>query len=474
MASGIGNFGLTSSGNNVQFSITREGFFCLNNPQVVITLFDNSTNNAVASLSYTSGVGTTGTISGTFSNIYDGIFYAVARFICDGTDLSTFETLTHVHSSTISPPGSTAPPSNAPFSPGTNNVNSDHPNNSNFCIATNESDISFSRLNQIFGRAGSTPNTELSGLFNPSQAPSLIGLSTLRLGEPNPPSKLRDNAVSEFRGTCSYAAPNQYVFALVFNPIFNDLINNEIVRSFEGVWIHPSSGNITNRCPFDNSRVQVFTSVAVIDAYSGSTVPNPYWVRVTRIPTSGSSTTLTTTRSATSQGTTSANRNFDLNYRDRIVGELRARAVIVGATSTFRVACRANTTANGYDRLAGIDIGRVNNQQEVRIDYVLPSSGNFTYTWSNAVSGGTSSNLNFGLVNNTTTTSASGSGQSSATGSRTVSLTPSPTNLNTVLTIRENGAILYSVSQVGSQSTSINFQAGNSYEITALCTSSIQ
>jgi len=474
MATGISSFGITSSGNNINFSFTWEGFTCASNPRIIVSLIDTASNTSVASLEYTSGIDTVGTIVGTFNNIYNGIFYAIARFTCDGARISSYTSQNLTHSTSTVPAPSSPPtaPSSGPTGVGTNNVNPN--NNPSFCINTGGVDISFSGLNVMFGRSANTPDTSLSGLSNPSQPPSLMGLSYLPLNVVAP-GKLIQNAVSEFRGTCSYGAPNEYFFALVVTPVFMD--GTVITRNFEGIWIHEPSGNITNRCPFNNSIVRIFTSVRIQSQYVGSTVPSPYSVTVTRINNSGGSTNFTTTRAANSLGITTNNHDITLSYRDRIVGTMSAQSNVVEFTQDFDVRVQVNSPDTLPNQLASVNIGAQSNLQEIRVTRTVVPVGNFNFEWQNSVgSGVTSSVLSVSSVFTNTISSSiqTGSGNSNQTGNRTVSITPTPSSAHTTLIIFENNSVIYNLTQMGEQSVVINFQSGFNYRIEGTSTTAIQ
>jgi hypothetical protein len=478
MAIGISNFNLTSQGNDILVSLTWDGFTCISNPTLELRLIDTNNNLSVAALLITivSGGGT-GTVQSTFTNIYNGNFFSEARFICDGSLISIYESLTFSHStSIIAVPGqSPSSPTSGPQGIQGNNTNPN--NNPSFCIGTTEANVSFSKLNTLFGRNSNTPNTSLSGISNPSLPPSLMGLSYLPLGGTNPGSKLIYNAVSEFRGQCNYAAPNEYKLIIIYGNIGFDGSTPFIVKflPFEIGWIHELSGIITTRCPFNSSRIRIFTNVIIQDAYVGSTIPSPYQVIVKHI--SSTTTTYTTSRVATSIGNTTEDRSINLAYNDRVTGELRAQSIIENATATFTAKCQVNTkSSDSYDQLASVNISAIQSFNEIIVSYILPPSGQFYYEFSNNASGvGVSSTLTAGsFINNTTSSSASGSGNSSNTGNRTVSVVPSSSNLYTTLTIQENNVTIYNQTQEGTQTTTINFQSDSNYIIYALSTTAIQ
>ena len=479
MATGISNFTATSSGDNVGFSLSWEGFTCASNPEVRVRLIDTDTNVSVATLVYDSGIGTTGTVLGTFNNIYDGVFRASAIFICNGNVISIYDSANVVHGSSINPPPPPpAPPGTGPTGVGSNNINAN--NNLGFCIGSSETNVSFSKLNEIFGRrAGNTPNTELSGEDNPSTPPSIFGFSYLPLNEETP-GKRRQNAVSELRGTCNYVAPNLYSVTLEVGASFVDG-NGHIIVPYKVVWVHAASGNLTEECPFDNSRVQVFLSVRVNNSYVGPTTPSPYRARVTKFTfaTSGTSNQDTTRSATASVGTTSHNRQITLAYRDRVFGFLEGENVIVQPTQTFKMTLTVNIANVTYHELASIQIPNIPNARPLVIERVVAGSGEFTYSFSNSLSGSgaTSSALAVSAIFSNTRSSPgtnNGSGTSTNTGNRTVSITPNPSSLYTTLRVEENGMTIYNVTQLGSQSTTINFLSGATYIVTGLSTTAIQ
>lgn len=234
MATGISNFTITSSGNNINYSITWEGFSCGETRQVIFRLLDYNRNAIVVSDTRTTS-NTAGSLSGTFSNVYTGLFYCVATFICDGNRLSAFQTSTLSHGSSIAPPtveGESPPVTNNPDS------------NPDFCIPTTGA-VSMGDLNIIFGRVRNLANTLLSGPNNPSTSPSQFGVSFL----PNnavSPGKLTPNAISEFRGYCHVA------------PIVNPTINWNFITNVNGFGtlsmdFTNTSGSPTNVSASNNS-----------------------------------------------------------------------------------------------------------------------------------------------------------------------------------------------------------------------------
>lgn len=480
MATGVSNFTLSSSGNNINFTVTWEGFNCLTGAVVRVRLIDATTNVGVATLEFSSNIGTTGTIASTFSNIYNGIFRASVLFICDGSLVSIYDSQEHTHSTSNEPIPSDppAPPGSGPTGVGSNNVNAN--GNLNFCIGTDETGVSFSRLNQIFGRrSANSPNTQLSGGSNPSVMPSIFGFSTLPSNTVTP-GKLRQNAVSELRGVCNYAAPNLYSVTLEWG--VEQIIGTTRVREFKVVWVHEDSDTITDECPFDSSRVEIFTSVRVNNTYVGASTPSPYNVVVTHLNFSASTvTSQTTSRAANaSAGTTTANRQINLNYRDRVYGVIQGQNSIVTPSSTFRMTMTADINDSTFHQLASINIPRISNAFPLVVERVVAGSGAYTYSYQNSLSGSgaTSSVLSLsGVFTNTRSSSGTNSvteATSTATGNRTVSVTPTPGTLYTTLVIIENGITIYNVTQTESQSTTVNFQAGSTYIINALSTTATQ
>lgn len=475
MATGISNFSLTSSGNNINFSFTWEGFTCATSPEIIIRLIDNTTFVVAAAYLYNSGIQTTGTITGTFFNIYVGTFYGTILFKCNNLVVSVYDSSVISHGGTISPPPAPpAPPTSGPTGIGSNNINAD--GNLNFCIGTLENDVKFSKLNQIFGRALNTPNSLLSGTQNPSQPPSLFGFSYLPLNVINP-GKLRFNAISELRGTCNYVAPNLYKVTIEVGNEFLDS-NLHVILPYKVIWVHEPSGNITDRCPFNSSRVEVYTWIRTENGYTGSTTPSPYRVRVTKFTNStNTESSEDTTRSVTTLGITQINRQVTLSYRDMCYGFIEAEALIIGSTSDFSIRLQVDIANTTYHQLSSIAIPIISNVRTVFINRPTLPSGNFSYTWSNNVSGAGAINSTLAAsstFSDTTTSSNSGGANSSATGNRTVSITPSPTSLYTTLIVEENNNIIYNNTQIGTQSVTINFLSGNIYYIYGLSTTAIQ
>jgi len=210
MATGVGSFSISSSGNNINYSITWEGFSCGGTRQVIFRIVDFNRNAIVVSETRSTS-STAGSLSGTFVNVYTGVFYCVASFVCDGNRLSAFQTSNLVHGSSISPPspGGEAPP-----------VTGNPDGNPDFCIPTTGA-VSMGDLNIIFGRTRNLASTLLSGPNNPSTSPSQFGISFLP-GNTASPGKLRPNAISEFRGYCHVA------------PIVNPTLNWALITNVNG------------------------------------------------------------------------------------------------------------------------------------------------------------------------------------------------------------------------------------------------
>jgi hypothetical protein len=473
--------------NNLQVSFIFDGFTCIGTRVARIILYRSDSNRPVASSDVTPPSGAAGNVSVLFTNIPRGYaYYAIISLICDGTVQGTTQSLDYTMTGTTDTDPFGGNNDNSLPGSGSSNVTcSDTAPNSNLtrCIGTSGTNISFSGLNQLFGRPSNTVNTRLSGLLNPSGEDSLIGISYLPLNAVTP-GKLRQNAVSEFRGQCNYAAPNGYTIQLIITS--RDTITNqqysgsiEARISFKLVWIHVASGIVTERCPFENTSVQVKLTVTVTNAYGGSTTPFPYEMRLSKKLANGTTASgypVTTSRSATSAGTTTNTYTVSLGLNETITGESRMQKGIVGATATLNISQSASVLSLTHSVLnnlcsisgSGNDVG-----DSIRFD---PLSNTFSYSWSNQASGvGVSSRLIIGtLVDNTTSSGASGSGTNSTSGNRTVSVEPSPSSNYSNLTVTENGNVIYSQTNLGTTTTTINFQVGNDYEIIALSTSAIQ
>jgi hypothetical protein len=248
MATGVSWGSISTSGSNINYAITWEGFGCTGTRELIFRLFDINRNAVVTSILINSGLNTTGTYNGTFSSIYQGVFTIFAIFKCDGTLASIYESPEHVHGSTIPPPSPSEDPP-----PVTNDPNS--PSSGGICIPTTGA-VSMGDLNVIFNRVRTLSNTLLSGTSNPSVSPSLFGISFLPLT--GNPSKTTPNAISEFRGYCHVEPiinPNLYyqlnsdVFgtgSLVLDYLdINEVSQTLTINHFDGNASQQSSGNIT-------------------------------------------------------------------------------------------------------------------------------------------------------------------------------------------------------------------------------------
>jgi hypothetical protein len=231
MATGISNFSITSSGNNINYSITWEGFGCVTTRELIFKLFDVNRNAVVASSTVTTGLNTTGTYSSSFSSVYAGLFNIIGIFVCGGQYVSEYTTLDHVHGSTIAPPTGGSEPT-----PVTSNPNS----NPGICIPTTGA-VSMGDINIILERTRNLSNTLLSGTSNPSVSPAQFGLSYLP--STGTISKSRPNAISEFRGYCHVPpiVPTQVLWNFTSNTYGSGTLQIEYTNTSNSVITFTSS-----------------------------------------------------------------------------------------------------------------------------------------------------------------------------------------------------------------------------------------
>jgi hypothetical protein len=469
----VDTFLITSNGDDIDLSLSLSNFTCDDGDggEFFIYLVDSSTFISVDSV-YGFTTSTSITFTHTFLSIPSGSYLGSAIIYdqCRETINTTSNTLSH--SSSISPPTPPTPPTNGPTGVTTSSLNAD--NNLDFCIATNATDISFSLLNTLFGRNSGSLNTRLSGLSNPSLVPSLFGYSYLPIDVVTP-GKLRQNAVSELKGTCNYGTLDEYIVgirvdgsALVADQQYAG--SNEYSRDFRVIWIHLPSNNIVDRCPFDSSRIELRAVVGVNSAYVGTQTPTPLQINITKRNVDGTAASgfpLTTSRSPTSVGSSSNNREIALSYREYVDGRIFIQQGIVGKdlTTTYNVSLTIALRDNGYDQLASVNISTDK--------FTLVEGFNSTataFSWSythDKIGGGTASILEIGdIVTSITSTSDGGSGTSTSVGNKTVTLSLSG-GTTVSLIVEKDGVTIYN--QVGTDilSTTINFEAGFNYVITA-------
>jgi hypothetical protein len=471
---------------NLQVSFIFDGFTCIGTRVARVILYRSDNNRSVASSDIIPPSGATGNVTVLFTNIPRSyIYYAIISLICDGSVQGIAQSLDYTMTGATDPdPFGGNNDNSLPGSGSTGITCSDTASDSNLtrCIAINGNNISFSGLNQLFGRPSNTVNTRLSGLYDPSGGDSLIGISYLPIDVVTP-GKLRQNAVSEFRGQCNYAAPNGYTIQLVVTSrtsVENQQYTGSVesIIDFKLIWVHVASGIITERCPFENTSIQIKLTVTVTSAYTGSTTPTPYQVSVSKKLANGTTASgypVTTSRGSTSAGTTTNTYTIPLTLNETVTGTSRMQKGIVGATSTLDISQSASVsglTHSVLNNLCSITGNGNDVLDQIRFD---PQSDTFTYNWSNQASGvGVSSRLTIGtLVDNTTSSGASGSGSNSTSGNRTISVEPSPSSNYSNLTVTENGNVLYSQTNLGTTTTTVNFKIGSNYDITALSTSAI-
>ena len=469
----VSGFEIVSVGDDIDLTITIENLTCSpggNGGEFYIYL--DKTSGGTVDSTYSSTSNTSITFTHRFFSVPSDEYQSTAIIYdqCGESYVVTSNTLSH--SSSISPPTRPTPPTNGPTGVTTSSLNAD--NNPDFCIATNATDISFSLLNTLFGRNSGSLNTRLSGLSNPSLVPSLFGYSYLPIDVVTP-GKLRQNAVSELKGTCNYGTLDEYIVgirvdgsALVADQQYTG--SNEYSRDFRVIWVHLPSNNIVDRCPFDSSRIELRAVVGVNTAYVGTQTPTPLQINITKRNVDGTAASgfpLTTSRSPTSVGSSSNNREISLSYREYVDGRIFIQQGIVGKdlTTTYNVSLTIALRDNGYDQLASVNIST--DKFTLVESFDSPATA---FAWSythDKIGGGTESILEIGdIVTSITSTSDGGFGTSTSVGNKTVTL--SLTGGTTVsLIVEKDGVNIYS--QVGTDilSTTINFEAGFNYVITA-------
>ena len=473
---------------NILVSFNFDGFTCTGVRVARFNLFRESPNVSVGILQTTPSTTSSGTASATFTNIARGYsYYCVCSLICDNNRVPDAVAQTIVLQMT----GGTDPDPLAgsgggtlPGSTQTGVTCTDTAPNSNptRCINTGGTNISFSGLNQLFGRPAQLANTRLSGLSNPSGADSLIGISYLPLDVVTP-GKLRQNAVSEFRGQCNYARPDQYSLAIVITSnvtIFQESPASQVTtKQFNVYWVHPLSGIITKLCPFDNTVVRVTLTARTWIAYVGSTMPLPNSITITKRLANGTAASgypITVSQSPTIQGINSSTIDIPLSLNESIDGSTVLQKAII-STQSYRHSLNVTLLSNTHTVLNGLCT--IPGSGSDVFDQIIfnPTLTTFTYTWRNSASGvGVSSTLDIsGILNNTTSTSSGGDNiTSGSTGNRSVTVTPSPSSAYSTLVITQNGSVIFNQTNIGQTTTTVNFQAGFIYEIFGSSTSSVQ
>lgn len=198
MAIQVGNFTATRTGTTINYIVSWVGFNeCSNNATRTISFRLLDVNrNAIALVNNVTPVNQDGTSTGSFTNVYKGLFTVLALFICSDIGsiivIGESPTVDLTDTSTVDPPTGGSEPE-----PVTNDPNAT--NSEGLCIPSTGA-ASMGDLNVIFGRVRNFASTELSGGSNPSVPPSLFGISFLP--STGTISKSRPNAISEFRGYC--------------------------------------------------------------------------------------------------------------------------------------------------------------------------------------------------------------------------------------------------------------------------------
>ena len=231
----VTSFTVSSPGDDVGYSISWNNFNCGGTTEIIFSLLDQNRNARIRNITFTS-VGSSGTITQSFTGVYAGLFYVIAEFRCNGSRVTAARSGTIQHDSIIAPP---TPVEEQPP------VTSDPNSNPFICIPTTGA-VSMGDLNVVFQRARDLANTSLSGTSNPSVAPSLFGVSFL----PNnvvSPGKLTPNAISEFRGYCHV------------EPIVNPTLSYSIATNTSGTgttnisYINTSGNRINLSISLNNS-----------------------------------------------------------------------------------------------------------------------------------------------------------------------------------------------------------------------------
>lgn len=241
MAVTVSSFTASASGNTINYSITWANFTdcaLASDRRIEFALIDLN-RQAVIQLNPFTSVNINGTISSSFSSVFQGLFRVIARFKCG--DITRVQSIFNSNEVDNSSTSTIAPPT-GPSDPDPVTENPDSPEAQGICIPTTGA-VSMGDLNVIFGRDRNLPNTLLSGDSNPSVAPSLFGISFLPDNIVSA-GKLRPNAISEFRGYCH--VPPIVPAAVTWNFSSNDFGTGTLFINFIDASDQPSNAGTSH------------------------------------------------------------------------------------------------------------------------------------------------------------------------------------------------------------------------------------